>query len=186
MNDFLHNLGWGLIVVEFLIVIYWVKQFSIMKWKLFFGIKKDLLTTQHHELHSCFLSAFCFLIFHLIGSEAEHYLLSLEMQRMAHIELFYTSMAIVQFMFGLTLFCLHLVRGCTFSPTARICMYTTLVMIMLHGMQLIARRYFDYHELNMVYILIGWTCNFIAISALATYPVRSIKDYFKQKRAAAS
>ncbi|CAH9052085.1 hypothetical protein PSECIP111951_00545 [Pseudoalteromonas holothuriae] len=185
MNEFLYNLGWVLKGVEFLIVIFWLQKFHKMRWKLFFGVKKDLASVQHHELYSCFLSAFCFLVFHLVGSEVDQFVLSLEMDKLEKIKLFYTSGVIIQFSFAMTLVCMHLVRGCTYSPTARICMYTTLVYMALLGMELIARGSYDYHDLGMVYVIGAWMCNFIAIGALCTYPIRSLKDHFRQRRVAA-
>ncbi|NOU50039.1 hypothetical protein HG263_05740 [Pseudoalteromonas sp. JBTF-M23] len=184
MNEFLYILGWVLKGIEFLIVIFWLRKFSRMRWKLFFGVKKDLASVQHHELYSCFLSSFCFLTFHLIGSEVDQFILSLEMDKLEQIKLFYTSGVIVQFSFAMTLMCSHLIRGCTFSPTARICMYTTLVYMMLQGMELISRAYYDYHNLGLIYQVGVWICNFIAVGALCTYPIRSLKDYFQQRRAA--
>ncbi|WP_261625617.1 hypothetical protein [Pseudoalteromonas holothuriae] len=45
-------------------------------------------------------------------------------------------------------------------------------------MQLIARGYFDYHELKMVYVFGGWACNIIAVAALSIYPIRQTLAYF--------
>ncbi|CAH9049985.1 hypothetical protein PSECIP111854_00441 [Pseudoalteromonas sp. CIP111854] len=186
MNEILYGLGWALNVVIFLVVIFWLQKFSKMRWKLFFGTRKDLVSVQHHELYSCFLTAFCFLIFHMMDSELEWFMLSLDMEKVEKIKLFYTSLIVLKFALLMTLFCFHLIRGCTFSPSARICTYVTLVFMMLLGMQLIARGYYDYHALNIVYIVGGWICNLIAIAALASYPVRSIKDHYKERRATAS
>ncbi|MBD1580685.1 hypothetical protein [Pseudoalteromonas sp. S16_S37] len=185
MNEFLFAISWVVIGVEFLIVLFWLHKFYRMRWKLFFGVKKDLKSIQQHELYSCFLTAFCMLIFHLVGSQTDKFILSLNMEKVEHIKLFYTSGVIVQFAFAMTLVCLHLVRGCTYSPTARICMYTTIVYMGLLGMQLIARGYYDYHNLSVLFKTVGWLCNIIAVGALCTYPIRSIKEHFKQRRAAA-
>ncbi|MBD1583450.1 hypothetical protein [Pseudoalteromonas sp. S16_S37] len=184
MNEFFYSAGWVLKVIELLIVLFWLYKFSKMKWKLFFGIKKDPFSVQRHELYSCFLTAFSFLIFHLIGSETEQLILSLQLDSNERIKLFYTTMIIVRFSFILTLVCLHLIRGCTFSATARICTYSSLVVMMLLGMELIARGYYDYHELSVIYVVGGWLCNFIAVGALCSYPIRSIKEYLKQRKTA--
>ncbi|MBD1580771.1 hypothetical protein [Pseudoalteromonas sp. S16_S37] len=186
MNEVLYYLGYFFNTIVFCIVLFWMKKFYSKRWKLFFGPKKDLATVQEHELYSNFLTAFCFLVFLLISFQLELFLLSLEMDLVEKIKLFYTSMVIVQFSWLLTLFCLHLVRGCTFSSAARICTYSTIVVMMLLGMQLISRGYFDYHELSIIYKVGLWICKVIILTALVTYPIRSIKDYFKQKRAAAS
>ncbi|CAH9067994.1 hypothetical protein PSECIP111951_03965 [Pseudoalteromonas holothuriae] len=184
MNEILYALGWIFNIAAFLIVVFWVKKFTAMKWKLFFGVKKDLVSVQHHELYSCFLTAFCFLLFRILGSELEYFILSLDMEKIEKIKLFYTTNTVFLFMFIATLFCLHLVRGCTFSKAARVCVYTTLVFMMLQGMQLIARGYYDYHALGMVYVIGGWMCNLIALTYVASYPIKSLKDYFREKRAA--
>ncbi|WP_172971606.1 hypothetical protein [Pseudoalteromonas sp. A25] len=47
-------------------------------------------------------------------------------------------------------------------------------------MQLIARGYFDYHELKPVYKSIFWTSNLIGVVAISIYPVRQILVYFKK------
>ncbi|MCF6437492.1 MULTISPECIES: hypothetical protein [Pseudoalteromonas] len=185
MNDILYGLGWVLKGIELLIVLFWLHKFSTMRWKLFFGQKKDLSSVHHHELYSCFLAAFSVLVFHLIGSEVDQFTLSLTMDKVDQIKLFYTCGIIVQFSFAMILVCLHLVRGCTFSPTARICMYTTLVYISLLGMQLIARGYYDYHALSSMYRMGGWMCNLMVVTALCTYPIRCLKGYFREKYAMA-
>ncbi|NOU51963.1 hypothetical protein HG263_15630 [Pseudoalteromonas sp. JBTF-M23] len=185
MNEIFYGLGWVIKTIELFVVIFWVHQFSKLRWKLFFGIKKDLVSVEKHELYSCFLTAFAMLIFHLIASEVDQFILTLNMEQLEKIKLFYTSGVIVQFSFAMTLMCLHLIRDCTFSPTARICMYTTLVYMMLQGMELISRAYYDYHDLGLIYQVGVWVCNFIAVGALCTYPIRSIKEHFKQRRAAA-
>ncbi|MBD1583246.1 hypothetical protein [Pseudoalteromonas sp. S16_S37] len=82
-----------------------------------------------------------------------------------------------------TLFGLHLIRGCTFSPTARRCAYIVIATILLNMMQIVARVYFDYHELNIVYLIGGLTCNFAMVASVSIYPVREFKNYIKQKRA---
>ncbi|NOU51255.1 hypothetical protein HG263_12025 [Pseudoalteromonas sp. JBTF-M23] len=183
MNEVLYGLGWVLKGIEVFVLAFIIFKFYQLRWKLFFGGRKDLPTIQHHELHSCFLSALCVLIFHVVNSEISLYILSIEMNKLEQIKLFYLSKAIVQFSFAATLFFLHLLRGCTFSKTARICMYTTLILMLMQGMQLTARGYFDYHELKIIYVTVGWICNIIIISAIAAYPLKSLKLYIKQKRA---
>jgi hypothetical protein len=185
MNEILFTIDWVVIGIECLVLCFWLHKFSKMKWRLFFGVKRDLASVQHHELYSCFLTAFCMLTFHLLVSQVDRFILELDIDKLEQIKLFYTSGAIVQFTFAMTLFCLHLIRGCTFSPTARICMYTTLMYMAFQGMQLIARGYYDYHDLSFVYKTGIWLCNIVAVGALCTYPIRSIKEHFKQRRAAA-
>ncbi|CAH9049669.1 hypothetical protein PSECIP111854_00316 [Pseudoalteromonas sp. CIP111854] len=185
LNDFLYYLGWGFIGYELLIVLWFlVTQFPKHSWSLFFSRHQSLNSLQLHEMHSCFMSAVVFMLFHTFGGEVEQYLLSLEFKQINRIKVFYTGVIAHFFICLLTMYVVHRLRGCLFSKTARICMYMIFLFSALSFMELIARGYFDYHELGMVYRIGGWACNIIVIAALSIYPIRQTLAYFQTQREA--
>ncbi|CAH9049989.1 hypothetical protein PSECIP111854_00442 [Pseudoalteromonas sp. CIP111854] len=184
LNDLLYQLGWVLKGYEFLIVLWFlVTQFPTHKWSLFYAHGKALKSLQLHEMHSCFMTSLCLLFFHLLGSEIDMFFLGPLLSGLDDkIKVFYLAGMINQFMFLLAVFYLHRIRRCLFSKTARICLYTTIIVMMLQMMELIARGYFDYHELKFVYILTFWACNLISLAALSIYPIRQTLSYFKKSK----
>ncbi|CAH9051580.1 hypothetical protein PSECIP111951_00421 [Pseudoalteromonas holothuriae] len=185
LNDFLYQLGLIFIGYELLIVLWFlVTQFPKHRWSLFFARHQTLSSLQLHEMHSCFMAAVFFLSFHTVGGEVEQYMLSLELARVELIRIFYMGMIAQKFAFLAALYTVHRLLGCLFSRTARICMYMVFICSSLLFMQLIARGYFDYHELIMVYVFGGWACNIIVIAALSIYPIRQTLAYFQTQREA--
>ncbi|BBN80641.1 hypothetical protein PA25_06260 [Pseudoalteromonas sp. A25] len=182
LNDYLYHLGWIFIGYESVIVLWFlITQFPKHRWSLFYARHRTLNFLPLHEMHSCFMSAVVFLLFHAVGSEVEHYLLSFKLEVVTHIRVFYMGMIAQQFATLVVLYTLHRLRGCLFSKTARIIMYTTFLYAAFLFMQLIARGYFDYHELGIVYRVGGWTCNTVGIAALSIYPIRQTLGYFQKR-----
>ncbi|CAH9052095.1 hypothetical protein PSECIP111951_00547 [Pseudoalteromonas holothuriae] len=169
---------------EFLIVLwFFATQFSKHRWSLFYAHGKALHSLQLHEMHSCFITAWCFLLFHLLGSEIDQFFLGLLLSGLDDkIKVFYLAGMITQFMFLLAVFYLHRIRRCLFSKVARICLYTTIIVMSIQMMELIARGYFYYHELTPIYRSVGWASNILAISALSVYPIRQTLIYFKKSK----
>ncbi|BBN80638.1 hypothetical protein PA25_06230 [Pseudoalteromonas sp. A25] len=185
LNDFLNHLAWIFKGYEALIVLWFlITQFPKYRWSLFYARHHTLNSLPLHELHSCFMTALCYLLFHLYSSEIDNFIIRQLSTVDGQIKLFYLTAMINQFLFLLTLFSLHRFKGCFFSKTARVNLYTTLALMALLFMQLVARGYFDYHELGMVYVFGGWACNIISVSALSIYPIRQTLGYF-QKRSVA-
>ncbi|NOU52050.1 hypothetical protein HG263_16075 [Pseudoalteromonas sp. JBTF-M23] len=182
LNDFLYQLGWIFNGYELVIVLWFIlTQFPKHRWSLFYASHKTLNSLKLHEMHSCFMSAVVFMLFHTFGGEVEQYLLSLEFEQNNRIKVFYTGVIANLFICQLTLYIFHRLRGCLFSKTARVCIYMIFTMELFLFMQLIARGYFDYHELGMVYRIGIWICNIVAIASLSIYPIRQTLGYFKKR-----
>ncbi|CAH9049993.1 hypothetical protein PSECIP111854_00443 [Pseudoalteromonas sp. CIP111854] len=184
MNDLFYRVSLFLIAYEFVIVLWFIfTQFPAHRWSLFYANGKSLSSLRLHEMHSCFITAKCFFIFHIIGAELEQLFLGPLLSEIdSKIKAFYLVGMINQFLFLLVLFCIHRVRGCFFSIPARICLHTTIIVMGLIMMQLIARGYFDYHELGVLYSTVFWTCNFICIAAISIYPIRHTLAYFTKAK----
>lgn len=174
MNNFFEAADWLIRGFEVLIVIYLVIKFKDRRWSLFFGGKNDLKTTDDHELHSCFLAAFTVMVFHLISSTFAHYIITLDMERMALRQFFYISMFCFSVAFGLTLFALHFIRGCSLSTAARLCLYITVLMMMLQMMQFITRGLLDTSVLSPFYKQSVVCLNLLTLGIVAKYPVKRL------------
>ncbi|CAH9051584.1 hypothetical protein PSECIP111951_00422 [Pseudoalteromonas holothuriae] len=182
-NDFLYQLGWVFKGYELLIILWFVvTQFPKHRWSLFFARHQSLNSLQLHEMHSCFMAAVCFFTVHVFASELDQFILNMIPKLGDKIRLFYLVSMMSFFLFQLMLVCVHRIKGCLFSKATRICLYTSIVHMALLFMQLIARGYFDYHELSMVYVIGGWACNIIAIAALSIYPIRQTLGYFNTQK----
>lgn len=183
MSEFFVATGWIIRAFEVLIVLYLLIKFKNYRWSLFFGGKSDLKTIHDHEIHSCFLAAFTVMVFHFASSTFAQYIITLDMERMALRQFFYFSMFCFSFAFGLTLFALHLIRGCSFSPTARFCLYVTSLMMLLQLTQFIARGLLDSSVLSPIYKY-GVVClNILTLSIVAKHPLQRLQLLAQKKGA---
>ena len=183
MSDFFVATGWIIRAFEVLIVLYLIIKFKNYRWSLFFGGKSDLKTLNDHEIHSCFLTAFTVMVFHFASSSFAQYVITVDMERMALRQLFYFSMFCFSIAFGLTLFAFHLIRGCSFSPTARFCLYVTFLMMLLQMAQFIVRGMLDSNILFDVYQY-GVVClNILTLSIVAKHPLQRLQLLAQKKGA---
>ncbi|MEQ3513630.1 hypothetical protein ABMY35_09870 [Pseudoalteromonas sp. BZB3] len=183
MNNFFEATDWLIRGFEVFVVLYLLIKFKDRRWSLFFGGKRDLKTIDDHELHSCFLAAFTVMVFHFASSGFAQYIITMDMERMALRQFFYFSMFCFSIAFGLTLFALHLIRGCSFSPTARFCLYVTFLMMMLQMAQFIIRGMLDSNVLFDVYQY-GVVClNLLTLSIVAKHPVGRLYLFARKKGA---
>ncbi|MBD1583449.1 hypothetical protein [Pseudoalteromonas sp. S16_S37] len=182
LNELLHHIGWYLKGYEFLIVFWFVvAYFPTCKWSLFTASGKNLNSLHLHEMHSCFITALCILMFHIIGSELEAFFTGPFLAQLDDkIRVFYLVVLINQFIFLSAVFCIHRIRYIQFSLVTRFNLYTTLIVMAVMMMQLIARGYFDYHELKPAYKIVFWSCNIASIIAISIYPIRHTLAHFKK------
>lgn len=175
MVDFFTISDWVIRVIEAFILLFLLIKFNSRRISLFFGGKKNLKTIDDHELHSCFLSALTVLVFHFTSSNLAQYILSIDgMERMELRQFFYFSMIICSVAFTGALFVLHLIRGCSFSPTARKCLYLALIMCILQAMQFVAHAIIGSDVLTPFYRYGVVMLNITSLSVVAAYPLKQI------------
>ncbi|WP_152086616.1 hypothetical protein [Pseudoalteromonas sp. A25] len=186
MSQFLYQLEWIIKGYEFALLLwFFVSQWSKYSWSLFYVRGKSFKSLEHHEMHSCFMTILCMFVFHVFASEIEQFFVSPLIADLNNkIKVFYISGMIIQFIYLIVIFSYHRARQCLFSRTTRVCMYTTIAVITLQFIQLIARGYVDYHALVMVYFVAVWICNIVAVSAMSVYPIRQTLVFIKQRREA--
>ncbi|MCG7552107.1 hypothetical protein [Pseudoalteromonas sp. Of11M-6] len=177
MTDFFVFTGGAIRVLEILIVLYLLFKFKNRKWSLFFGGKSSLKTIQDHELHSCFLSALTVMVFHFISSNLAQHIVTIEgMEKLELRQFFYFSMFTCSMLFAVTLFGLHKIRGCSFSPTARRCLYITFLMTSLQLMQFVSRGMLDSNLLSPLYKYGVVMLNLMTLTAVAVYPISKLAN----------
>ncbi|MEZ7207152.1 hypothetical protein [Pseudoalteromonas sp. DY56-GL79] len=177
MTDFFVITGGAIRVLEILIVLYLLFKFKNRKWSLFFGGKSSLKTIQDHELHSCFLSALTVMVFHFISSNLAQHIVTIEgMEKLELRQFFYFSMFTCSMLFAFTLFGLHKIRGCSFSPTARRCLYITFLMTSLQLMQFVSRGMLDSDLLSPLYKYGVVVLNLMTLTVVAVYPISKLAN----------
>lgn len=180
MNDFFVATDWLIRGLEALLVIYLVIKFKKRRWSLFFGGREDLKTIDDHELHSCFLAALTVTVFHFASSSFSQFVLTIDMERMALRQVFYFSMFSFSIAFAVALFALHLIRNCSFSPTARMCLYITVLMSSLQMAQFISHALNDSTALNNIYRYGVVLLNIATLTVVSKYPVTRLYKVAKR------
>ncbi|WP_152086503.1 hypothetical protein [Pseudoalteromonas sp. A25] len=168
-----------LILLWFLVV-----YFRQCSWRLLFARGEQIQSLKQHELYSCFMTVFWFVIFRHFGGEMEHYLLSLDFELYGKVKVFYLSHLAMSSMLILVIFINHRLRKCLFSASTRVCFYSILIVLSLLFMQLIARGYFSYHELKVIYKTGVLMSILIATAAMSLYPIRQTLAYFNKEKEA--
>lgn len=174
MNELLVATGHVIRGLEVVLLVYLVLKFRNRSWSLFFGGKSSLKTLSDHEVHSCFISALCVLVFHFFGSTLAQYIVSLDMEKMELRQFFYFSMFLNSVAFASALYFLHIIRGCTFSPTARRCLYLTFLMMALQSTQFVLRGLLDINGFSPVYKAGVPLINVACLAVVAMYPLSKI------------
>ncbi|CAH9067996.1 hypothetical protein PSECIP111951_03966 [Pseudoalteromonas holothuriae] len=167
----------GLLLLWFI-----VTQFPTYRWRLFFVRKGQLISLQQHEMYSCLITVTCFFWVRVLVEPLEVYLLMLDIDLNSKIKIFYSSQVGTITILIVSIFLMHRFIRCLFSVSTRVCLYALLVCISVSFIQLVARGYFDYHELSFVYKLGGWGASLVSICAMSLYPIRQTLAYFKRMR----
>ncbi|OHU93862.1 hypothetical protein BIW53_16565 [Pseudoalteromonas byunsanensis] len=183
LNEFLYRAGWVVKGFEFLTIVWFlVAKFPRHRWSLFFATKRDMVSRELHEMHSCFIVAVCTFVFHVLGSEYGSYIVTLTFGRIPVIRLFYLAMMVHTFTYVMAVLVLHLLRGCAMSIAAHRCLILSLCTVVVLMIQLTARGYFDYHELKPLYATCIWAINLSCLAAIYKYPVEQTKMYYKNAK----
>lgn len=180
MNEFQIAMDIVLKVSQAIIVIFLLVKFSEHRLSLLFGGKKSLKTLEDHELHSCFIAAFCVLVFQFISIEMAKHLLASDMEKMQLRRVYYFINIAVATVFAGTLYFLHSLRGCSFSNTAKRCLYLTVISILLFMMQLIARGFIGYEGLSPFYRVSALIIDSLLLVNVAIYPIKILKKTNKK------
>ena len=179
MFNFFTAAGWIIKSLEVLTVLFLVVTFSKHKFALFFGGKKNLNSQSDHTLHSCFIAALTVMVFHFVSSALAQHIIALEMEKMMLRQFFYFTMFSCSMAFAVTLFLLHVMRGCTFSLTARLCIYLSILQAMLQMLQFIMRGMLDNSMLSPFYSTTVVVLNVLSLAVVASFPV---KQFFLSRK----
>ncbi|MEC4090125.1 hypothetical protein [Pseudoalteromonas rubra] len=162
-------------IAQAIVVLFLLVKFSEHRFSLLFGGKQSLTSREDHELHSCFIAALCVLIFQFISTEMAKHFLASEMDRALLKKVYYFINIAVATVFAGALYFLHSLRGCSFSNTAKRCLYLTVASILLFMMQLIARGFLNYDGLSPFYRVAALVIHSLLLINVAIYPLRTIK-----------
>ncbi|AOT09853.1 hypothetical protein S4054249_19370 [Pseudoalteromonas luteoviolacea] len=170
--EFLASLGpvfrsFELVIIVFLVTKFWEHRFS-----LFFGGKNTLKTQDDHELHSCFLTAFCTLIFYFIGARVADAVLNISMDKIELRRLYYFSFIVHGAIFIISLYLFHKIRDCNFSNCAKLCAGMVIFSATFNIIQFIARGYFDFNYFNTIYSIGIPLCNLATFIILTIYSIK--------------
>ncbi|QZO12624.1 hypothetical protein [Pseudoalteromonas piscicida] len=175
MNELLVATGHVIRGLEVILLVYLVLKFKSRSWSLFFGGKGSLKTPSDHEVHSCFISALCVLVFHFFSGSLAPYIVSIDgMEKLELRQFFYFSMLMSSVAFATALFFLHVIRGCKFSAVARYCLYITFAMMLLQTTQFVLRGMLDINSFSPVYKISVMILNVLSLMVVSMYPISKI------------
>ncbi|TMO02897.1 hypothetical protein [Pseudoalteromonas sp. S558] len=182
MIDFTTAIDWTIRTLEVFVVIFLLVTFSKHRQALFFGGKNSLKSINDHTLHSCFIAALTVMVFHFISSNLAQHIITIEMSKLALRQFFYFSMFCCSMAFVITLFFLHAIRGCTFSITARFCLYLALAQALLQMTQFVMRGLFDNSILSPAYSAGVVLLNIASLIVVSIYPIKKINSLIIKER----
>ncbi|KZN61534.1 hypothetical protein [Pseudoalteromonas luteoviolacea] len=175
MSEALVYIGLMIRVLEVFVVVFLLLQFKKHKWSLFFGGKSSLKTIDDHELHSCFIAALCVVVFHNVGNTLAAQVLASGMEKLELRRIYYFILMLNSFACSIAIYFLHSLRHCSFSKTAKRCLYLAIITASLCFMQLIARGIFDYNAFSPFYKIALLGCNITTLVVVALHPVKAYK-----------
>lgn len=177
MNDFFIIMDWLVSALLTVVLSFLVAKFWECRWSLFFGDKQSLGTIESNELHSCFISAFNVTAFYFVGSRVTQYVTALEIEEYKVIGFFYFSMVCVSMAFAVSMITMHYIRKCTFSPTARQCLYLTLLMCVLQTIQYVFHAMNGNLSFTLIYQFGVMGINLVTLGVVAKYPIKAALEF---------
>ena len=179
MINFITATDWTIRILELVTVLFLVVTFSKHRFALFFGGKVNLKSQNDHTLHSCFIAALTVMVFHFVSSALAQNIIALEMEKMQLRQFFYFTMFSCSLAFAVILFLLHVLRGCTFSLTARLCIYLSILQAILQMLQFVMRGMLDNSILSPFYSTTVLVLNVLSLAVVASFP---IKQFFQRRK----
>ncbi|MEZ7277202.1 hypothetical protein [Pseudoalteromonas sp. 68 DY56-GL68] len=170
-------IDWTIRLLEIVAVLFIVITFSKHRFALFFGGRQSIKTDEDHILHSCFISALTVMVFHAVSSPLADHIISLEMEKMMLRQFFYFTMFCFSIAFVVTLFSLHALRRCSFSPVARVCLYLAILQAIVQLTQFIMRGILDDSSLSPAYKVVVIVLNILSLAVISVYPVKKIVSH---------
>lgn len=174
MISFITATDWTIRALELVAVLFIVITFSQHRLALFFGGKQNLKSKSDHLLHSSFIAAFTVMVFHTVSSSLADHIITLEMEKMMLRQFFYFTMFSCSIIFVVTLFALHALRRCTFSPAARVCLYLAIIQALVQLTQFVMRGMLDNSSLSPAYKISVVTLNVISLAVISVYPIKKL------------
>ncbi|WP_024608344.1 hypothetical protein [Pseudoalteromonas sp. TAB23] len=172
MIDFITATDWTIRALEVLIILFLLATLNKYRLALFFGGKSNLKSIADHTMHSCFIAALTVMVFHFVSSSLAQYIITIEMSKLALRQFFYFTMFSCSMAFVVALFFLHTIRSCTFSTTARFCLYFALAQAILQLTQFIMRGLLDNNLLSPAYSYSVLALNILSLGVVTIYPVK--------------
>ncbi len=175
-NEFFYYLDFLIKGLEFLalivILLISYQKISVLLW----GGGNNIHTKDDASLHSCFISVLTVAVFHFIGSSLAQYTLSLDLEKMALRQVYYFMMFIIEFIFISSLFVLHKIRNCPFSPAARYCMYFSTILCIVQMIEFISRGVLDSNTFTLSYRTFVVLINLATLYVVSYYPLKYLKN----------
>ncbi|NOU51241.1 hypothetical protein HG263_11955 [Pseudoalteromonas sp. JBTF-M23] len=148
--------------------------------------KASLQTSQDHQLYSCLVSTFAVALGSFYTVPLVYDIIELNMDVIDRRRIFYVSFMVTGFLFMLTLYIAHRIRGCRFSLYARIIMYCSLSGVILNFTQLVLRGYLDINVLYdyRVYSIATIAINIITGCVLLSFPIKYLFNVYVENKSA--
>ncbi|TMP30353.1 hypothetical protein CWB99_06315 [Pseudoalteromonas rubra] len=170
MSEFYVVTGWTLRCLQLMVVIYLLYYFKQYRLNLLFGGKASLKTISDHKLHSCFLTALTCLIFNITSGQLASFILALEIDLQIKIQIYYFTLVCCGVSYAVTLYIVHLIRGCLFTQAARYTLYITFLLVLLNALQLVLRGFLESNAIYALYGPITVCANIMIWLIVAKYP----------------
>ena len=181
MIDFITATDWTIRALEMLIIVFLLATLNKHRSALFFGGKSNLKSIDDHTMHSCFIAALTVMVFHFVSSSLAQYIITIEMSKLALRQFFYFTMFSCSMSFVVALFFMHSIRGCTFSTTARFCLYLALAQSVVQLIQFIMRGLLDNSMLSPAYSFSVVVLNILSLGVVAIYPVKKFTGLLRKE-----
>ncbi|KZN38719.1 hypothetical protein [Pseudoalteromonas luteoviolacea] len=167
------------LILSAVYIVFRVKETGV---RVFFNRGYKLKGKREHDFISWCFTLLVYTLFNYIDTIITGLVISLETDYLLRRKLFYLSKIFFFILLYMSLYALHMMRGCSFSAVTRGAYYLGLIPITLYMVQLISRGYYDVNVITSVNFrfLISLYAT-ISCVLFISYPVKSLYQRYQKE-----
>ncbi|KZN62883.1 hypothetical protein N473_18380 [Pseudoalteromonas luteoviolacea CPMOR-1] len=171
----------GLQISLVLALIYFVFTAKSQRVARIYDKRFELKTKQEQCFASFWITFFCLFIYILIDEQITNTIIAADLDYLLRRKLFYFFRICGVLMFLVSVYSLHSLRQCAFSPATRIAFYISIPVVSIFFLQLILRGYLEIEALVPLYRWLAIVqCSTLSVVVLSN-PVSEIYQMYKKR-----
>lgn len=171
----------GLQISLVLVFIYFVVTAKGQRVVRIYDKQFEIKTEQEQCFVSFWITFFCLFIHILIDEQVSNTIIAADLDYLLRRKIFYFLKLSCTLVFIVSIYAVHLLRRCPYSPATRVVFYISIPVASIFFVQLILRGYLEIEALVPLYHWLAIVQCFVLSIVVLSYPVKEIYQSYRKK-----